>query len=289
MKKSLKNMAVICLTIGTLTLGSSFAVFAADTSISTTTAATTTSQSQNYNKKHEGKMQSMNVDSLVTAGIIDQTTADAITAYITELQTERKAEMEKVKSMTASEKKAYFESKKSETKTSLLDQLVCKGIITQTQEDAIKAAQPQKDHSKATQPQKDHSKATQPQKDHSKATQPQKNQSKDKKGNRMNKLDVSALVTDGVIDQTTADGITAYVTKIQTEQKAEMEKVKSMTASEKKAYFESKKSTTKTSLLDELVSESIITQDQATAIKSAVSTHKTRTPHKVTATDATTD
>ena len=269
MKKSLKNMAVICLTIGTLTLGSSFAVFAADTSISTTTAATTTSQSQNYNKKHEGKMQSMNVDSLVTAGIIDQTTADAITAYITELQTERKAEMEKVKSMTASEKKAYFESKKSETKTSLLDQLVCKGIITQTQEDAIKAAQPQKDHSKAT--------------------QPQKNQSKDKKGNRMNKLDVSALVTDGVIDQTTADGITAYVTKIQTEQKAEMEKVKSMTASEKKAYFESKKSTTKTSLLDELVSESIITQDQATAIKSAVSTHKTRTPHKVTATDATTD
>jgi len=47
--------------------------------------------------------------------------------------------MTKVAAMTDTEKKAYFESKKTETKTSLLDQLVSKGILTQTQADAIKA------------------------------------------------------------------------------------------------------------------------------------------------------
>jgi Tfp pilus assembly protein PilP len=255
MKKSIRNMAVICITVGSLTLGSSFAVFAADTSASTTTTTTTTtSQCQNY-KNGQGRMQGIDVTTLVKDGIIDQTTADSITAYISELQTEKKAEMDKVTSMTDTEKKAYFESIKSNTKTSLLDQLVSKEIITQAQEDAIKAAMPQTNQSKM-------------------------GWNKAKSGTRMNKLDTSTLVKDGVIDQTTADAITAYVTKIETDQKAEMDKVKSMTDTEKKAYFESKKSETKTSLLDQLVSNNIITSDQKTAIETKVSSQKTDTNKK---------
>jgi len=244
-KKNLRNMALIGLTIGTLTLGSSFSVSAAGTDTTSSKSAVKTSQNGKGNRGQDknrgndkGQRGKIDTASLVTSGVIDQTTADAITAYQATQETAQKAEMEKVKAMTDTEKKAYFESKKSETKTSLLDQLVSESIITQTQADAIKAAQPQKDDN---------------------------NENRGQRG----KIDTASLVTSGVIDQTTADAITAYQATQATTQKAEMEKVKAMTDTERETYFESKKSETKTSLLDQLVSGSIITQTQANAIKAA--------------------
>jgi hypothetical protein len=90
--------------------------------------------------------------SLVTNGTIDQEAADKITAYVKSLETEREAEKTKVDAMTEEEKQEYFSSKKGEERVDLFTDLVDKGIITQTQADAIKAAMPERhrDNSTAT-------------------------------------------------------------------------------------------------------------------------------------------
>jgi|GEM_PF-6001233 len=82
----------------------------------------------------------LNTESLVSGGIITQEQADAISAYFEQKQAEKKEEMEKVKSMTDEERKAYFESLKEQKtqKEDLLSELVNAGIITQEQADAIK-------------------------------------------------------------------------------------------------------------------------------------------------------
>ncbi len=90
--------------------------------------------------------------SLVTNGTIDQEAADEITAYVKSLETEREAEKAKVEAMTEEERQEYFSSKKGEERVDLFTDLVDKGIITQTQADAIKAAMPERhrDNSTAT-------------------------------------------------------------------------------------------------------------------------------------------
>jgi Tfp pilus assembly protein PilP len=89
---------------------------------------------------------------LVTNGTISQEAADKITAYIKTLQTERETEKSKVEAMTEAERQEYFSTKKDETRVDLFTDLVNKGIVTQTQADAIKAAMPerQRDNSTAT-------------------------------------------------------------------------------------------------------------------------------------------
>jgi hypothetical protein len=142
MQKNVKNLIVISLTIGTLTLGGCFSAFAASTNNPASEVKSSTAQNKNCcGKHHRWGHQRMDVSSLVSKGIIDQKTADAITTYMTQRRTERKAEMDKVKNMTDTERKAYFESKKSETRVGLLDQLISAGIITRDQAAAIKKAQ----------------------------------------------------------------------------------------------------------------------------------------------------
>lgn len=83
------------------------------------------------------------LDTLVTAGTITQDEETKILNYFTEKQTERQAEMDKVKNMTETERQAYFESKKTTTeKTDMFSELVTAGIISQDKADAIKAAMP---------------------------------------------------------------------------------------------------------------------------------------------------
>ncbi len=88
--------------------------------------------------------------SLVTNGTIDQEAADEITAYVKTLETERETEKSKVEAMTEEERQEYFSSKKGEARVDLFTGLVDKGIITQTQADAIKAAMPEKHRDNST-------------------------------------------------------------------------------------------------------------------------------------------
>lgn len=82
---------------------------------------------------------------LVEQGIITQEIADKMTAYMEEKAAERKAEMEKVKSMTEEERKAYLESKKESkpekgAAADPLQKLVDNGTLTQEQADAVSKA-----------------------------------------------------------------------------------------------------------------------------------------------------
>lgn len=108
-----------------------------------------------YNKEENGKkgykgerrgfgLNETKLASLVTNGTIDQEVADDITAYVKSLETERETEKTKVDAMTEEERQEYFSSKKGEARVNLFTDLVNKGIVTQTQADAIKAAMPEK-------------------------------------------------------------------------------------------------------------------------------------------------
>ncbi|NMM62013.1 hypothetical protein HBE96_04770 [Clostridium sp. P21] len=74
---------------------------------------------------------------LVTAGTITQDQEDQIENFIQQKNEDREAEMNALKTMSASDRKAYFEQKKSEGKPDLLKDLVSSNIITQDQASSI--------------------------------------------------------------------------------------------------------------------------------------------------------
>ncbi|NMM63347.1 hypothetical protein HBE96_11795 [Clostridium sp. P21] len=179
------------------------------------------------------------LDKLVTAGTITADEETKILDFQKQKSAERKAEMEKVKGMTADQRKAYFEANPKQ-KTDLFAELVSANIITQAQADAIKAALPQKEA--------------------------KHNENKSKQGF---KAQLDKLVTAGTITADEETKIIDFEKQKATERKAEMEKVKGMTADQRKAYFAANPKQ-KTDLFAELVSANIITQTQADAIKAAL-------------------
>jgi hypothetical protein len=83
-----------------------------------------------------------NLKALVSAGVITQDEADKILALSKQEAETRQAEMDKVKNMTAEERKAYFETakdKSTERRGDIFAQAVTNGLITQEKADAAKA------------------------------------------------------------------------------------------------------------------------------------------------------
>ena len=83
-----------------------------------------------------------NLKVLVTASVITQDESDKILALSKSDEQTRQAEMDKVKNMTDSERKAYFDSMKgkvSQMKGDIFTQAVSSGIITQEKADAAKS------------------------------------------------------------------------------------------------------------------------------------------------------
>jgi hypothetical protein len=198
-------------------------------------------KSGNLNRQAFGGMHqkgwNIQLDALVTAGTITQTTADKIQVYLDAEQATMKAEMEKVKAMTSDERKAYFESNKATApkKVDMLSTLVEKGVITQTEADAICAAQKEK---QAEQQAKQQEYAT---------------------------TALNTLVKDNVITAAQVTKITEYMSKEQAERVSEMEKVRAMTEDERVAYFKSNVGN-RGNLLTSLVTDKVLTQTQADAV-----------------------
>jgi hypothetical protein len=83
-----------------------------------------------------------NLKALVSAGVITQDEADKILALSKQEAETRQAEMDKVKNMTAEERKAYYETAKDKNtgrKGDIFAQAVTNGIITQEKAEAAKA------------------------------------------------------------------------------------------------------------------------------------------------------
>jgi len=240
MSKKLKSLIIAGLIVGALSVGG-ISVFAS--SVNTTNATTT--QNSDQGMCRDGgcgfgfRFGTQDFSSLVTKGIIDQATADKMTAFMGQYKTNMQAEMDKVKAMSDADRKAYFASKKDTMDP--YAQMVSQGIITQAQLDAIKAAMPTKGDGMGF-----------------------------REGRGFgNKFNVSNLVTQGVIDQATADKITAYMDQKEKAEEANKSDMKAMTPEEKKAYFANNK-TQRVDILTDMVNNGVITQDQANAIKAAM-------------------
>lgn len=119
---------------GGLLLSSSFNVFAIEASANN---VTTQAPKKNCGETHHKKSHKFDVERWVKEGIISQEQADRWKAFNDKHEKEKKKEKKKVKNMTESERKAYFEKRRSEKKGHF-DELVNEGIITEEQADQIK-------------------------------------------------------------------------------------------------------------------------------------------------------
>jgi len=183
----------------------------------------------------------LDLEALVTDGVITSEESEAIQTNIDALKAERKAEMDKIKAMTDEERQAYFESKKAETnesnvKTDFLTTLVNENIISSDTADAIRETQ-QAQRQEAMQ-------------------------------NRLTE-GLTTLVNDKTITSEQSDTILAALKEEQAARQAEMEKVKAMTAEERQAYLQENKPEQNSCLAD-LVTAGTITQDQADAVQKAI-------------------
>jgi polyhydroxyalkanoate synthesis regulator phasin len=186
------------------------------------------------------------LEEMVKDGTLTQSEMDKITAFQKEKHESMKAEMDKVKNMTAEERKNYLGTKKTEHQN-LLTELVSKRIITQAKADAIKAKMEQKNQ--------------------------------EMKAARLNEMksQLGTLVKKGTINQGQADKVIEYMNQMKEKVKiekdnitqTEKDKIKNMTEKERKAYFEKIRGE-KGNFLKELVDNGTLTQDQANAVRDSI-------------------
>lgn len=180
------------------------------------------------------EMMQTKLDKLVDTGIITKDDASEILDFLNEKMEEREAAFEKVKDMTVEERREYLKENRPE-KGSFIKELVDEGIITEEQGSDINKLMP----------------------DHRKGFSKKKGHSKDRAKGMINDQ-----VEKGTISQEKATKILEFIAKKEEERNEFFEKVRDMTAEEKKAYFEENKPQ-RGNLMEELVEEGIITQDEA--------------------------
>jgi hypothetical protein len=200
------------------------------------------------------------IDTLVKDGKITQAVEDKVISYLNQKETALKAEMDKIKSMSAAERKTYLESRVNGQKTGILAEMVSANVLTQAEADSLKAALPELQKG-----QKMMSGG------HFGRLGAGMMQPADIQKNIKSKLDT--LVQAGTITQAVEDSVLASYNQLAAQKQAEMDKIKSMTQAERKAYFESKVKAQSQDPIADLVKAGTITQAQADAIKNVFPGH----------------
>ncbi len=179
------------------------------------------------------------LEQMVKQGTIDQGKADEITAFIEKTDAERQAQFEEIKKLTPEERKALWEERKKDdsavrptVRQDLFTQLVENKIITQEQVDAIRTAMKEAVVAKQHQDMQD---------------------------------GLKAIVEKGAITQKQADMVVNRFDEIRKNHEALFEKTKDMTPEERREYLIDNKE--KINPLNQLVTDGVITQEQADAIK----------------------
>ncbi|WP_097026492.1 hypothetical protein [Clostridium peptidivorans] len=229
----------------TLSVGISASAKSDDAAVSNNSLAVTQGKVGNKRVICDGNIKAQ-LESLVESGTITKEQSDKITEFINQKNEERKAEMEKVNSMNAEERMAYFKSQNDAKKTDMLKELVDNKIISQEQADKLKASL-------------------------SEEIGRGKGIDYRIKNNCENlKTTLDTLVESGKITQSQEDKIISFMNEKRELKKAEMEKVKNMTEDERKTYFESQKSVEKNDMFKELVDNGTLTQTEVDVIKAAL-------------------
>lgn len=229
----------------TLSVGISASAKSNDAAASNKNLAITQGKVDNKRVICDGNIKAQ-LESLVEAGTITKEQSDKITEFINQKNEERKAEMEKVNSMNAEERKAYFKSQNDAEKTDMLKELVDNKIINQEQADKLKASLSEK------------------------IGRGEGIDYKIKNNCENLKTTLDTLVESGKITQAQEDKIISFMNEKRELKKAEMEKVKNMTEDERKTYFENQKSVEKNDMFKELVDNGTLTQTEADVIKDAL-------------------
>jgi polyhydroxyalkanoate synthesis regulator phasin len=236
---------VSVLLAGTLLLGL-VSVAAADSTTSTSVSQSIKTLCQKgYGAQTPAQMETelqAKLKTLVDKGTITQAQADKVVAYLKKMQETRKADFAKVKNMTQAERKAYMEQNRDKFKNPLA-QLVTDKVLSQDQADAIAQLMPM-------------------------------HRGKGMKGDlaanqtKMKEI-LSGLVDKGTLTQKQMDSIITAMDKMHQERQADMEKIKNMTPEERQTYIQQLKSK-KTSPIEQLVKDNVITSEQADAIRDAM-------------------
>jgi hypothetical protein len=226
--------------LGGLILGSVGLVSASSDSSSTTNDSTSKAavQCKVPGGRGHGPGMDLNLATLVKNGVITSTESTAIQTKIDALDASRKAEMDKVKAMTKTERDAYFKTNQTNKfeKTGLLATLVNEKIISSDKASAIRTAM--------------------------QALRQQEQQTRITEG-------LSGLVDKGTITSAQSEIILTKLEAQHTARQAKMDKVKAMTETERNAYFKANPPE-KANLLADLVTAGTITQAQAEAVKTVI-------------------
>jgi hypothetical protein len=230
--------------LGGLILGSVGIVYASSDSSSTTTDSSSKAAVQckmpGGRENGLGMGMGMNLDlaALVKDGVITSAESTTIQTKIDALAASRKAEMDKVKAMTQTDRDAYFKANQTAKtgKTDFLTTLVNENIISREEADAIRTAM--------------------------QAQRQQEQQTRLTEG-------LSGLVTAGTITQYQSDTILTALEAQQTARQTEMDNVKAKTQTEREAYFKAN-TPVKDNFLADQVTAGTITQAQADAVKTVI-------------------
>jgi uncharacterized protein YutE (UPF0331/DUF86 family) len=244
-KKTLMKKIICGAMIGTMALSMTTAGFADD--VSTEAVKAKGKQLRQEMKGEPGFRGNGGVgilEKLVEAGIVPQEKADAMKTYMEAQAQERKATFESLKDLSQEERKAYFEAHKGE-RVDIYDQMVKSGILSEEQSTKIK-------------------------------TYLKENKEFGPKGKRDGKgfeTVLDKLVEEGKLKETSSKAVQEYMKTQGEARKAEMEKIKDLSAEEKKAYFENNKKE-RVDILEKMVADGVISADEAKIIKEAVPQRK---------------
>ncbi|MBC2580436.1 hypothetical protein [Clostridium sp. DJ247] len=232
-REKLMSKVIPAIVAGSVLLSTGTLVFAQS---STKEAKSQTVHTQHLKENFKNSTENIKaeLDKLVSASTITQDQENKILDFIKQKGEAAKVEREKIKNLSEAERQAYF-ANKSKEKPNLANELVSAGIVSQDQANAVvKALHPGNKGAKGS--------------------------------NETIKAKFDKLVSSSVISQDQENKILDYIKQKNDARKAEMDKVKNMSETERQAYFASNPKQ-KTDLLSELVNAGIISQDQANSIK----------------------
>lgn len=177
------------------------------------------------------------LENLVSDKVITKDQASKIEAFVKERKEKRKAELDNLKKLSKEERQKYIKEH-FVNKPDILEELVSNSIISKEQADVIRTRMEKKSRL------------------------------------RLHEV-LSSEVAKGTITQEQSDKIAAFFDKKHEERKAKLANIRTMSESERKAYFQ-QHPRPKQTIMDELVTEGIITTKQKDALIKAIKKDKNK-------------